>query len=272
MIQRNVAALFLLLFSVFKPCASEATELSSVVDKRAVWHLDADRVIVKQTGQGRTHYTYDENNVLRSQTDSFGVIGNYKYDDSGRLKVIEFSNGKTVVLVYSRQAGLEELTTDKKRVRVLTDAKSARATRTIDSPSSVAFQKSVDIAYTDSDCQSADDNGCTVFVPGHRDEDEEGGGGGGGGGGIGVGAGGGSGGAELPKVSITAPKSMTPLQCKAQLCDGADNYFMAYCSTETNPRGNALCKSKATEYYSKCLRSCDTGDWRWLDTWNYYYR
>ncbi|KAB8066254.1 hypothetical protein [Janthinobacterium violaceinigrum] len=268
---RNVAVLVLVLFCIFKHSASEAAELNQVVDKRAVWHLDAGRVIVKQTIQGRTHYTYDENNVLQTQTDSFGVIGNYKYDDSGRLKLIEFSNGKTVVLVYSRQAGLEELTTDKKRVRVLADKKGARSIRTIDTPSSVAFQKSVDIAYTDSDCQSADDNGCTVFVPGHRDEDEEGGGGGGGGG-IGVGAGGGSGSAELPRAPTTSPKPMTPLQCKAQLCDAADNYFMTYCSTETNPRNNALCKSKASDYYANCLRSCDTGDWRWLDDWNYYYR
>jgi hypothetical protein len=60
-------------------------------------------------------------------------------------------------------------------------------------------------------------------------------------------------------------------QCKEQICEAGLKNGTRICLIETNghPRRMVKCETKNFEFYSKCLRSCDNGDWSWMDDFNY---
>ncbi|QYF95596.1 hypothetical protein KY495_10845 [Massilia sp. PAMC28688] len=72
----------------------------------------------------------------------------------------------------------------------------------------------------------------------------------------------------IPEEGGSGGGEQTPEECKDDVCEDAKRDMDAGCRM-LSPVESARCRSKNMDYYARCLRSCENGDWSWLDWFNY---
>lgn len=233
------------------------------------------RLLARTDKSGMTTFNY-RNKRLVSETLPNGVTGTYQYD-SGKFTGIVYTDGRYIRVAYNPNGTLSGLTADTS-VRVKFNIHSMptrlRGFLTVQNGIAALRNPSASNACINTD----DDENCTIRIAESLPDDDLGNGGWGSGGGwdnggwgnepygaTPSGAGEGEGGG-----TIRPPTNETPEECKNNICEGAKRNMDSYCNiATTNPRSRKLCQSKNMEFYGKCLRSCDSGDWSWLDDFNY---
>lgn len=226
------------------------------------------KILAKKSGSGWTTFSYRDGKVA-SETSPENVIGTYIYDHTGKIDEIQYNNGKRVRVGYNSDGRVTRVSTDGRRsARFGADAPRVPAGK----------EKLGNFVYVQEGMEAMQfcdtgnlDSDCTIIIVGEKP---------GGGGDFGNGdnfggfyprfPGAGGGGGGFGGSSSTPRPELTPEQCKAQICDGGQSSMLEYCRIATRtPDTYRRCRDKAFEYYAYCLRSCSSGDWAWLDLFNY---
>ena len=217
------------------------------------------KVLARTDENGTTRFSY-QNGRLVSEVLPNGVVGTYQYD-SGKFTGIVYTDGKYITVVYNQNGAVAGLTTNTSaRVKFNIKSKPTGLSGFVAIQSGMAALRNT---ATASKCVGTDDDAtCTIIV-----EDTpppfDWGGGGGVGGGVG----------DEGEGTIQPPPNETPLECKENVCDGARRNMDTVCQIAAKtPSSLRLCQSKNMEFYSKCLRSCETGDWSWMESFNYIWQ
>jgi hypothetical protein len=219
------------------------------------------KILARTDENGMTRFSY-QNGRLISEVLPNGVVGTYQYD-SGKFTGVVYTDGRYITVAYNSNGALSGLTTNTSaRVRFSVKAKPTH------SSGFAAIQRGMSALRnpsTSNYCVGTDDDTtCTIIVEDTPPLPSGGGGSHGGDGWV----------DELPagegEGTIHPPANETPEQCKENVCEGAKRNMDTVCQIATkNPRSLKLCQSKNMEFYSKCLRSCETGDWSWMESFNY---
>jgi len=242
--------------------AQQGTPKKSVVKPKYLVVLG--KVLARNDASGITRFGY-QNGRLVSEALPNGAVGTYQYD-SGKFTGVVYTDGRYISAAYNSNGTLSGLTTNTNaRVRFSVNSKPTRQRAFAAIQSGMAALRN---PSTSNGCIGTDDDEtCTIIVEDTLPARDWGGGGGGGSGGDGGGWV-----DELPSGDGTnqTPPNETPEQCKNNICEGARKNMDTVCQIlAKNPRSLQLCNSKNMEFYSKCLRSCETGDWSWMDGFNY---
>lgn len=242
--------------------SSTAREATQAAPKKAVltpqYVIAYGKVLARFDKNGITKFNY-ENGRLISEVLPNSVIGTYQYD-AGKFTGIAYNDGRYITVSYSANGTISGLTTNA-NARVKFNVKSKmtpmRGFLTIQKGIS-AIRSTIASNYC---VGTDDDDSCTIVVEDTLPPGDIGGGGGGGGW------------VDEPysgEGGIHPPPNETPAECKDNICDGAKRNMDTYCQIAARtPRSFKLCEARNMEFYSKCLRSCETGDWTWMETFNY---
>jgi hypothetical protein len=223
------------------------------------------RPLARTDKYGITKFNY-QNGRLFSEIQPNGVVGTYQYD-AGKFTGVVYTDGRYIKVETDASGALSGLTTDTgRRVTFSVESKPTRLSAFL------IIQKAITALRnpaTSNLCRGGDgeeEGDCIVRVSGTHEPEEpdwgdqpygdwardavpyfgEGGGGGG----------------------ISNPPGETPKECKVKVCVPTNATFRHYCGIATHtPASWMACIDKATEYYTNCVRSCETNDWSWLDWW-----
>lgn len=229
------------------------------------------KVIAKRTAAGFTKFEYRDGIVVSEKTPS-GAIGTYMYGHQGRLEEIQYTDGKRVKVAYGDDGKVKEVSgVGRKIARFGKDAPVAPAGKE-KVGNFLHVQEGMEAMDGDGYCDTGSlESDCVINIGGRR------GGGSGiepgypgadpgqpgaGGGGRERSGGGGGGGTGTPYATVE--------ECKKEVCDDGNSDMEEACLIMARTIDDLRrCRDKAFEFYGYCLRSCSSGDWAWLDTFNY---
>jgi YD repeat-containing protein len=223
------------------------------------------KVMARIDNSGITKFNYQKGRLV-SEVLPNSVIGTYRYDRAGKFQGIAYNDGKTIMVAYHPNGSIAGLTTNTK-ARIRFTGKYRPAPNAVPLRGFLAIQNGVSAIQNNYCIGTDDDVTCTIVVEDSSPDTGGGFGGWGGGGTIfdpepNAGAGG-----IYPR---TGTAYETPAECQEYVCERTKRDFDKTCSLAAQPGADlANCLSKSTEYYVKCLPSCEHGDWSWLNDFNF---
>jgi YD repeat-containing protein len=251
---------------------STASELLQPAPKKAAnvprYAVAFGKVMARIDKSGTTKFNYEKGRLVSEVLPS-SVIGTYQYDRAGRFHGIAYNDGKTITVAYGADGSISGLTSNTK-ARIKFDGKYKAAPNRLPLRGFLAIQSGVSTIQNNYCMGTDDDNSCTIIVQDSFPNPEDfGGWGGGGGGGYGwdpiepdAGRGG-----TYPR---TGTAYETPAECEQYVCESGREGFNKICAVVATPGADRVnCYSKSTEYYEKCVRSCESADWNWLNAFNF---
>jgi YD repeat-containing protein len=222
------------------------------------------KVMARIDKSGVTKFNYQKGRLV-SEVLPNSVIGTYRYDRAGKFQGIVYNDGKTIMVAYHPNGSIAGLTTNTK-ARIKFTGKYRPAPNAVPLRGFLAIQNGVSAIQNNYCIGTDDDVTCTIVVE-DSSPDTSGGFGGWGGGGTIFDPEPQAGGGLYPR---TGTAYETPAECQEYVCERTKRDFDKTCSLAAQPGADlANCLSKSTEYYVKCLPSCEHGDWSWLNDFNF---
>lgn len=222
------------------------------------------KVMARIDKTGVTRFNYQKGRLV-SEVLPNSVVGTYQYDRTGKFQGISYNDGRTIKLAFNPNGSIAGLNTNSK-ARVKFKGKYRPAPETQQLGGFLEIQNGVStIQMSMGKCIGTDDDdSCTILVQDTLPDLDMDYGSGGGGFYTEPYAGGGT---IYPR---TGSAYETPAECQQYVCESGREGFDKICALVAKPGADrANCFSKSMEYYSKCLRSCESGDWTWLNDFSF---
>lgn len=247
-----------------EPQAAPATPKKA--DLRPKYFVVRGKVLMRTDKNGVTRYGYENGRMVREIRQN-GVAGTYQYD-SGKFTGVVYTDGRYITASYAPNGALLGLTSDTSaQVKFRVKNKPTRAGSFVAIQNGIAALRNPGAANY---CIGTDDDAtCTIIVEDSPRPEDWGGGGFGSGVDISLPD-------EAPMPSgegdggnFRPGDDLPPDRCKAEICDVALVRGAQICKVETtNIVSFGKCMTHNLGFFNRCYRSCDDGDWSWLNWWD----